>query len=155
MIAKIWRVLGQILFYRNDLIETIKPFFENLKNENINDEKYIPFLKTFSKYHLEVLYQNEIITEEKLNLLIPKNQKDNQSSTKETNFTENDISNTIEEIISGDKSKELDKLLQEKDIKTFNTIIFSRSRKNANSTSSILYYEKCNRMFQIFISQWI
>ena len=49
MNVKIWRVLAQILFYRNDLIETIKPFFENLKNENINDEKYITFLKTFSK----------------------------------------------------------------------------------------------------------
>ena len=72
MIVKIWRVLAQILFYRNDSIEIIKPFFENLKNGNINDKKYIPFLKTFSKYHLEVLYQNEIITEEKLNLLIPK-----------------------------------------------------------------------------------
>ena len=75
MNAEIWRVLAQILFYRNDLIETIKPFFENLKNENINDEKYIPFLQTFSKYHLEVLYQNGIISEEKLNLLIPKKNK--------------------------------------------------------------------------------
>ena len=41
MKVKIWRTLAQILFYRNDLIETIKPFFDNLKNENINDEKYI------------------------------------------------------------------------------------------------------------------
>ena len=65
MIVKIWRELAQILFYRNDLIETIKPFFENLKNENMNDEKYIPLLKTFSKDHLEVLYQNEILTEGK------------------------------------------------------------------------------------------
>ena len=87
MNVQIWRELAQILFYRNDLIETIKPFFENLKNENINDEKYIPFLKTFSKDQLKALYQNEIITKEKLNLLVPKNQKENQSSTKETNFT--------------------------------------------------------------------
>ena len=29
MVAKIWRVLAQILFYGNDLIETIKPFVEN------------------------------------------------------------------------------------------------------------------------------
>ena len=34
----------------------------------------------------------------------------------------NFISSTIEEIISGDKIKELEKLLQEKDIKSFNTI---------------------------------
>ena len=78
MIVKIWRVLSQILYYRNDLIEIIKPFFENLKNENINDEKYIPLLKTFSKDQLEVLYQNKIITEEKLNLLVPKNKKRNK-----------------------------------------------------------------------------
>ena len=82
MIAKIWRVLAQILFYRNDLIETIKPFFENLKNENINDEKYIPLLRTFSKDQLKVLYENEIITEEKFNSLLLKNQKENQSSEK-------------------------------------------------------------------------
>ena len=73
MIVKIWRVLSQILYYRNDLIEIIKPFFENLKNENINDEKYFLFLKTFSKYQLEILYQYGIIPEAKFNLLIPKN----------------------------------------------------------------------------------
>ena len=88
MIVKIWRALAQILFYRNDLIETIKPFFENLKNENINDEQYIPLLlKTFSKYQLKALYENEIIAEETFNLFIPKNQS-------RLNF----ISSTIEEI---------------------------------------------------------
>ena len=156
MNVKIWRVLAQILFYRNDLIEIMKPFFENLKNENINDEKYLPLLKTFSEDQLEMLYENEIIREEKFNLLIPKNQKDNQSSTKGTNFTVNDINTKIEEIISGDKIKELEKLLQEKDIKTFNTITksFLEVKKNENSTYSILYYEKGNKMFQIFISKW-
>ena len=122
MNVQIWRGLAQILFYRNDLFEIIKPFFENLKNENINDEKYIPLLKTFSKDQLKVLYENGIITEEKFNLLLPKNQKENQFSTKETNFKVNDINAKIEEIISGDKSKELDKFIQEKDIKTINTI---------------------------------
>ena len=71
MNVQIWRRLAQILFYRNDLIETIKPFFQTLKNENINDEKYIPLLQTFSKDQIEVFYENTIITEEKLNLLIP------------------------------------------------------------------------------------
>ena len=37
----------------------------------------------------------------------------------------NEINTKIEEIISGDKIKELGKLLQEEDIKTFNTIIKS------------------------------
>ena len=86
MIVKIWRVLAKILFYRNDLIEVIKPFFENCKNENINDEKYIPLLKTFSNDQLKVLCQNGIIIEEKLHLLIPKYQKENQSLTKGTNI---------------------------------------------------------------------
>ena len=112
MIGKIWRELAQILFYRNDLIEVIKPFFENLKKENIKDEKYIPLLKTFSKDQLKVLYQNEIITEETFNLLVPDFRANEV----------NDINTKIEEIISGDKIKELEKLLQEKDIKTFNTI---------------------------------
>ena len=53
MNAKIWRILAKILFYRNDLIEAIKPFFDKLKNENINEEKYIPLLQTFSKNQLE------------------------------------------------------------------------------------------------------
>ena len=122
MNVKIWRVLAQILFYRNILNEVIKPFFKNLKNENINDEKYIPYLKTFSKNQLEILYKNKIITLGKFNLLVPKNQKENQPSTNNTNFTEDDMNTKIEEIISGDKIKELQELLQEKDIKTFNTI---------------------------------
>ena len=121
MNVQIWRALAQILFYRNDLIETIKPFFENLKNENINDEKYIPFLKTFSKDQLIALYENRIISEEKFNFLLPKKQEENQSTTKET-ITVNNINTKIEEIISGDKIKELEELLQEKDIKTFNMI---------------------------------
>ena len=84
MNVEIWRFLAQLLFYRNDLIRAIKPFFENLKN-----------------------------------------QKENQSSTEETNFALNNINSQIEEIISGNKIKELDKLVQEKDIKTFNTIMKS------------------------------
>ena len=121
MNVQIWRVLAQILFYRNDLIEIIKPFFENLKNENINDEKSIPFLETFSKNQLKVLYKNEIISEKKFNSLHPKDQF-YFNRIIETNFRVNDIKTKIEEIISGDKIKELEKLLQDKDIKTFNAI---------------------------------
>ena len=121
MIVKIWRVLAQILFFHNNSSEIIKPFFENLKNENINDDKYFPSLQTFSKYQLKALYENGIITEDKFKLLIPKDQKRNQSSTKETN----DMSTKIEEIISGDKIKELEKLLQENDIKKCMTITTS------------------------------
>ena len=51
----IWRELAQILYYRNDLADRIQPFFKNLNNENINDEKYTPLLQTFSKDILSVL----------------------------------------------------------------------------------------------------
>ena len=145
MNVQIWRVLAQILFHRIDLIEVIKPFFDNLKNENINDEKYIPFLKTFSKDQLEILYQNGIITKEKFKLLIPKNQEENQEENEEENEEEDDENQSttkkksstkranfigkanktllhIEEIISGDKINELQELIQSKDIKNFNTI---------------------------------
>ena len=112
MIERIWRTLAQILYDRNDLINTIKPFFVNLKNENINDEKFNPLLKTFSKYQLLALYQNGIITKQKFNSLIPN----------VPNLYTNDKPQ-IERIISGDKINELQKLYQEKNIKTFNIII--------------------------------
>ena len=67
MICKIWRFLLQILSNRNDLIDTIKPFMENLNNNNINDEKFLPFLQSISKTQLEVLANNQIISPEKLN----------------------------------------------------------------------------------------
>ena len=135
MIGKIWRALAQILYYRNDLIEIIKPFFENLKNENINDEKYIPLLKTFSKGQLEGLYQYGIITEEKFNYFIRKNSK-NQNNPNTNNDEINDDINdeindeinneinnvNIEAIISGDKIEELQDLIQKNDIQTFNII---------------------------------
>ena len=120
MKAKIWRVFVQILYYRNDLADIIKPFFNNLKNENMNDDKYFPLLKTFSKYQLEVLYQKRIITEEKLELLkINLKESPNQSSSQSTSDNPND---DLEEIISGDKVKMLDEFIQKNDIKAFNTI---------------------------------
>ena len=117
--------------YHNDSNELIKPFFENLKDENIHDEKYIPLLKTFSKFQLDVLYQNEIITEEEYNLFISniKSQREKQLpyvkwkyTMNERNFLMNEIDHKIEDIVSEDKIKELDQLLQEKDIKAINTI---------------------------------
>ena len=68
-------------------------------------KKYIPFLKTFSKDQLKALDQNGI-RKAKSNLFILKNQ----------------CSKKIEEIISGDKIEEFEKLLQEKDITTSNPI---------------------------------
>ena len=111
MTMKIWRVLVQILYYRNDLADTIKPFFVNLKKENINDKKYIPLLKTFSKNQLKVLYENGIM----INLKEGQNQSSSQS-------TSDNPKNDLEEIISGDKVEILDKFIQKNGIKTVNTI---------------------------------
>ena len=115
MREKIWRILAQLLYNHNDSLNILKPFFENLKNDNINDEKYIPFLKTFSKYQLENLYQNRILTDKIYSYLLkPYAKKDqNQLSLKKDN---------IEEIISGDKIKELQELFQRNNIQQFLTI---------------------------------
>ena len=67
---QIWRHLIQILSFRNDLIDTIKPFFSQLNNNNnkekynINEEKHIPFLKSFENFQLKLLYKYKIIEEE-------------------------------------------------------------------------------------------
>ena len=115
MNLKIWRVLVQILYDHKNSIEIIKPFFENLKNENINDLKFIPFLKTFSKPQLRVLYQYKIFTDE--NPLISQYNL-NKISTNQTEIN-------IEDIISGDKVNEFGELIQKKGIKTFNIVIKS------------------------------
>ena len=75
MKEKIWRNLTEILYYHNESVDLIKPFFENLNKENINN-KHI--LKNFSKEQLEVLYKYGIITEENLTL-ISNNQEKKQS----------------------------------------------------------------------------
>ena len=63
MNVKIWRILAQILSYNNDPIEIIKPFFENLKNENSNDEKFIShmmYLKFYIKKKINHRQMNQI-----------------------------------------------------------------------------------------------
>ena len=115
MNGKIWRVLAQILYNRNDLADIIKPFFEHLKNESINDERYIPLLKTFSEFQLEILYKNGIIPRNKINSLKYKNKKFNADNS-------NHNKNFIEEIISGDKVNDLQELMQEKNSQTINIV---------------------------------
>ena len=118
MKERIWRELIRILSYRKDLINTIKPFLDNLNNNNkkeqycINDKQ--TFLLLLSKYNLKLLYEYEIVNEEKYKVLMSihnfKIQKNSESS------------NNDEEIIEGDKSEELQKLIREKDFRTINTI---------------------------------
>ena len=119
MNQKIWRVLSQILFHRIDLIDLIKPFFENLNNESINAEKYVPLLKSFSKSQLKTLYQNEIITEEKYISLISDDNEEMGKYLFSKKFHYIDYCIQLEEIISGDKIKELQEFIQEKNITEF------------------------------------
>ena len=64
-----------------------------MKNENINNEEYIPLLKTFQINQLEVLYHLGIITKEKFDSLIPKNmdKTNNQTSSESADFIINKI----------------------------------------------------------------
>ena len=111
---QIWKFFTQILCHRNNLTNVLKPFFENLKNENINDDKNIPFLKSLSIFQLYTLYESEIITKAKLFSLLSKNKL-------RTTFT-NEIIEIID-IIKEDKEKELDELIQKEGITRFAVII--------------------------------
>ena len=119
MEQKIWSFLSQILYERNDLVEVIKPFMEDLNKNNIDDEKYFFLLKTFPLQILEVLSQYEIIHAQKIKLI-------NKSSPQSTWFigykSKDNIKERIEKIIEGDNVKELNELIQEMDLKAFNTI---------------------------------
>ena len=128
MIKKIWGVLTQILCHRNDLVYIIKPFFANLKNENINDQKYLPLLETFPKYQLEALYQNGIISRNEFDEI----QLNYEKKLKKFIFMHDNIKfhdpinyyndESVEEIISADTINELQELIQEKDIKNFSLL---------------------------------
>ena len=125
MKIKIWTVLTQILCNRNDLINIIKPFFENLRDENIKDDKYIPYLNTFLKYQLDVLYKNGIITEEKnyLHLHSDKKKFSSDTNNEKMKYNDNNAFNKFKEIISGDKVIELQDFIQKNDIKIFKPTI--------------------------------
>ena len=128
---KIWRSLIQILSYRKDLHETIKPFMENLKNRkinehfHINDEQYFPFLKTFSHYNIECLYNDGIINEDTYAAIVPKKQS--------FEYLCNEDEKLIAEIIEADKLVDLQKLIREKDIHLINTI-----RKSFNEINMMI-----------------
>ena len=138
MNEKIWRVLTHILCGKEDSNEILKPFFLNLNNNNnINDKKFIPFLNTFTKYQLEVLYQNKILSEDNFSLLISAEDRYKEDDNDHENDSENDID--IEKIVSGDKIKEFQELIQVKDIQTFNTIIKSFKEVNKKRIPLIQY----------------
>ena len=125
MIGKIWNVLAQILCYQPGSANIIKPFFENLNNENVNDEKYVNLLKTFSTYQLEVLYKNGIIPKEKINFLFSSSKNKSFFSFEDLQDNNTIKDHNIEEIISEDKIFELQEFIQESDIQQFKLIFES------------------------------
>ena len=71
MNVKLWRELAQILYYHNDLIEIIKPFFENLWNENIHDEIFLfHFLQHLQNTNLNVYIKMKFLQQIFLIMLI-------------------------------------------------------------------------------------
>ena len=125
MINQIWRILTQILQDRNDLAEIVKPFYNNLKNNNINDEKYNSFLKTFSRFKLEILFKSHILTEGRFYSLLPRYKDQNEN-------------NMIETIISQDQVDELQKFIQLNDINAVNIII--KSFRNVEMKIPLIQY---------------
>ena len=131
MEIKIWNFLAKILLFRKDLINILEPFLKNLNNKSrnkkyeMNDEKYIPFLKSFSKYQLELFHKFGIITKNLLNnLLIDKNDS-SENMIIDSPLLKINENQKLDEIIGGDKCEELIKLINEKDINQINTITAS------------------------------
>ena len=91
MKEKIWRFLAQILYYRNEAVDIIKPFYENLNNNNINNHNNIQILKTFSHNLLKFLYEKDIITKENFTSLISKNQQNTQTQIRTQSENDNKI----------------------------------------------------------------
>ena len=112
----------QMLSFRNDLIDTIKPFFEELNNNNnekynINEEKHIPFLKSLSQFQLIILCNYNILD---TNIYIAVVMGTLIGSIV---YKGNPIN--VREIIQGDKMENMQKLIREKDIKTYIYIYIS------------------------------
>ena len=114
---KIWRQLIQMLSFREDLIDTIKPFLNSLKNHNneqydINEEKHIPFLKSLSKFYLNKLHSSKIINEEKYQAFISQKVSTNDWYKEKPK----PIYETVEEILKKDKLDDFKLLILNKGI---------------------------------------
>ena len=105
---QIWRQLTNILTHRDDLVNIIKPFFQELKNSNnnekynLNEKKHIPFLKILPWYQLDVLHDYKIIDENLYLAVVTMNSSKPLDSMDERVF----------EIIKGDKVEDLQRLIR-------------------------------------------
>ena len=120
---QIWKQLIQILSFRNDLIDTIKPFFVQLNNNNngtfnINEDKHILFLKSLGNFQLDVLHKYKIIDEE-IYTATTLNDEFFSNNSSESSNNEEEI---VKEIIKRDKLEEMKRLIREKGIDEINHI---------------------------------
>ena len=172
---QIWRQLIQILSFRNDLITIIKPFFDQLNNNNnneifnLNEEKHISFLKSFSNFQLKVLLKYEIINEKIYNATIWKNKvplslkklllRSDDSDSEEEN---QDISSSesgkngernVEAIIQGDKVEELQRLIREKGIEAISPLKTSFNEIEKMEIPIIIYtiIQKASKCFKYLL----
>ena len=128
---QIWRNLIQMMSFRNDLIDTIKPFFEQLNNSNknekysINEEKHIPFLKSLSKFQIELLHKYEIIDEAKYTILVFKKEIPSKNISNIVSESLNYIEEIVRGIIEADNLEGLQRIIRENDINTINFVIKS------------------------------
>ena len=101
--------MNRVLSFRNDLIDTIKPFFSQLNNKNnkekynINEEKHILFLKSFSNFELEVLHKYKIIDEEIYSNIVPNKTMSTTNSSKKSSALSYNEEKMVKGIIEGDK----------------------------------------------------
>ena len=124
MESRIWKKLIEILLYRKDLIDIIKPFFGQLTNKInneqccINEEKYIPFLKLLPIYQLEILHESKIFDEKIYTAVIPKK----ESSPTNLPESSKNVEEIVREIINEDNVEELKRLIREKGINSISPI---------------------------------
>jgi len=148
MEQKIWRKLIQILSYRNDLIEKNKLLIRELYNKSnnqiydLNDEKYVSFLKTLPKYYLEVLHNNGIIEDQKYLLLIHHHKK-----------LSNHQGQRIEEIIKNDNMEELRRIIVDNGKDSIYTIIKSFNEVKKMKIPIMIYciIEKAMKCFKYLL----
>ena len=128
----IWRHLIQILSYRKDLIDIIKPFLEQLNSSinneqfSINEEKHISFLKLLSSFQLEVLHEFELINEDIYKIANIKKDLIIRSEKNEEKYNiDDEIRGKVKEIIKGDRLEDFQKLINERGINAISPIIKS------------------------------
>ena len=110
-----------MISYRTDLINTIKPFFLQLNDTNnnekytIQEEKHIPFLKSLSRFQIEVLHKCEILDDKIYNAIVSVSKNSPKSA-------KNEKEEIVREIIKNDKMEEIQKLIRENGISAISPI---------------------------------